>query len=61
MAIGMAIQDDACVIVKDENNCELFRRYGELHGYTGSTVTIKDGYCLVMYDEQGSEKGRNII
>ncbi|MBQ8459901.1 hypothetical protein IJ541_07350 [bacterium] len=57
MAIGMAQQKGTNVYVYDENNRQLWTRWGELQGYTSSTVTIKNGNQLYMYDERGTQKG----
>lgn len=42
MAIATAIQRGSRVYVYDERKHELFSKNGELHGYTGSSVSIKD-------------------
>lgn len=57
MAIGMAQQKGTNVYVYDENNRQLWTRWGELQGYTSSIVTIKNGNQLYMYDERGTQKG----
>jgi len=60
MAITVAIQEGSSVVVKDENNNVLFRKSGQLHGYTGTTVSVKEssGY-IVTYNEKGREVSRN--
>lgn len=53
----MAQQKGTNVYVYDENNRQLWTRWGELQGYTSSIVTIKNGNQLYMYDERGTQKG----
>lgn len=57
MAIGMAQQKGDWVYVYDENNHYLWSRTGELHGYTSSTVTIKQSGWLFMYNEKNIQTG----
>ena len=57
MAIGTAHQKGTYVYVYDENNRQLWTKWGELQGYTASIVTIKNGNQLYMYDERGTQKG----
>jgi len=57
MAIGMAQQKGNTVYVYDDRNRQLFTKSGELHGYTSTTVTIKNGYSLYMYNEKGQQVG----
>ena len=37
-----------------ERNRLLFTQSGELHGYTGSSVSIKKGNMIYSYNERGS-------
>ena len=39
--IGTAVQRGNYVYVYDEKNRQLYSQYGELYGFTGSTVSIK--------------------
>lgn len=55
MAIGSAVQRGRSVHVYDERGWDLFSRLGELHGYTGVTVTIKIGGSLYTLDERGEQ------
>ena len=57
MPIGMAQQQGNMVRVFDEKNRHLFSKSGELHGYTSTTVTVKEGSSLRMYDEKGRHVG----
>lgn len=57
MGIAMAQQKGNEVYVYDEKNRQLWSKYGELYGYTSSTVTIKKGNELYMYNEKGSQTG----
>ena len=53
--IAMAKEQGGLVRVYDERNMQIFARPGELHGYTSTTVTVKDR-CnfLVTYDIKGN-------
>lgn len=57
MAIAMALQRGNMVYVYNERNVQLWCRSGELYGYTGSTVTIKQNHMLYMYDEKNIQRG----
>ncbi len=57
LAIGMAVQRGNYVYVYDERNHQIFSQYGELQGYTGSTVTVKRGNYAYMYNERGHQIG----
>ena len=52
MAISTAIQKGSLVYVYDEKNHLLWTSSGELHGYTGSSVSIKKGNIIYVYDEK---------
>lgn len=52
-SISTAIQKGDYVSVYDENNRELFSRYGKLKGYTGTTVSIKDNSSIHVYNIEG--------
>jgi hypothetical protein len=66
MPICTAVQEGSWVVVKNENNQEIFRKPGELHNYNpGNSVTVRvkeEGntfYWLFVYDEQGNEIGKH--
>lgn len=52
MAIVMAQQQGKVVYVYGERNHLLWTVGGELHGYTGGSVTVKSGTTLYTYDEK---------
>jgi len=55
MAIGMATKKGSFIYVYDEKNRQLFTKSGDLHGYTSSTVTVKQGsflYTLMKKDDR---------
>lgn len=52
--IVTAIQKGNSVYVYGERNKLLFTQSGELHGYTGSSVSIKKGNMIYCYNERGS-------
>ncbi len=49
--ITTAIQKGECVYVYD-NNRIVFIKHGLLHGFTSSTVSIKIGNCITVYNEK---------
>lgn len=49
-----AIQKGNSVYVYGEHNRLMFIKSGELHGYTGSSVSIKKGNTVYTYNERGS-------
>ena len=49
-----AVQKGSMVYVYGERNKLLFTQSGELHGYTGSSVSIKKGNMIYCYNERGS-------
>lgn len=53
LSIGMAVQRGNYACVYNEKNQLMFSQYGELQGYTGSTVTVKRGNYAYMYNEKG--------
>ena len=57
MAIASAVQRGQTVYVYDETGCLLFEQFGELKGYTGSSVSIKQGTMLYFYDQRGFRTG----
>ncbi len=50
--IALAIQRGSYVYVYDEKNHQLFSHFGELAGYTGSTVSVRRGNYVYVYDEK---------
>jgi len=52
--IVTAIQKGNSVYIYGEKNSLLFTKGGELHGYTGGSVSIKRGSTIYTYDEHGS-------
>lgn len=50
--IVTAIQKGNTVYVYGEGNRLLFSQYGELHGYTSSSVSIKKGNAIYTYNER---------
>lgn len=54
--IGCATQQASLVCVYDENGRILFSKYGELYGFTSSTVSISNGKIVYVYDANGSIK-----
>lgn len=55
MAIATAIQRGSRVYVYDDRKHELYSKRGELHGFTGSSVSVRDGNRIHVYDEKGRE------
>ena len=49
-----AIQKGNSVYVYGEKNRLLFTKNGDLHGYTGSSVSLKRGGTVYIYNERGS-------
>lgn len=49
-----AVQKGSTVYVYGEHNRLMFIKSGELHGYTGSSVSIKKGNTVYTYNERGS-------
>lgn len=54
--IGCATQQASSVCVYDENGRILFSKYGELYGFTSSTVSISNGKTVYVYGANGSIK-----
>ena len=52
--IVTAIQKGNSVYVYGERNKLLFTQSGELHGYTGSSVSVKKGDTVYTYNDRGS-------
>ena len=49
-----AIQKGSTVYVYGEHNRLLFTKSGDLHGYTGSSVSVKKGNTVYTYNDRGS-------
>lgn len=54
--IGMAEQNGSVVYVYDTNGMLLWSKSGTLHGYTSTTVTIKQESIMYVFGEQGEVK-----
>ena len=52
--IVTAIQKGSSVYVYGDGNRVLFVQNGELHGYTGGSVSVKKGNVIYTYNERGS-------
>ena len=52
--IGIAKQNGSSVEVYDVEGHYLFSRTGELAGFTGQTVAVKEGNSVCVYDSNGS-------
>ncbi len=53
MQIHLAVQRGNMVYVYGEQNRQLFSQLGELHGYTGSSVSIRRANMIYTYDASG--------
>ena len=49
-----AIQKGSTVYIYGEHNRLLFTKNGDLHGYTGSSVSVKKGNTVYTYNDRGS-------
>ncbi len=49
-----AVQKGSMVYVYGEHNKLLLTKSGELHGYTGSSVSVKKGNTVYTYNDRGS-------
>lgn len=56
MAISTAVQRGNWVYVYDEKGHQLTSVSGELHGFTGSSVSVKRGNWIYVYDEHGHQQ-----
>ena len=56
MAIATAVQRGSWVYVYDENRNQTTTLYGDLHGFTGSTVSIRRGNWIYVFDEHGHQQ-----
>lgn len=55
--IGTAVQRGTTVFVYNEKNQQIFTKTGTLHGFTGSSVSIKTGSTIFVYNEKGLQTG----
>ena len=54
--ISVAVQNSfGYVEVYDEKNHRLYTKDGELHGYTGGSVSVKCNGWIKTYDEKGNQ------
>jgi hypothetical protein len=56
MAIATAVQRGTWVYVYDEHGHQLTSIHGDLHGFTGSSVSVKRGSWVYVYDEHGHQQ-----
>jgi hypothetical protein len=54
MSIINAVQKGNMVVVYNERNSAILTLQGKLHGFTGSTVSVKSGNFIAVYNERGS-------
>lgn len=57
MAIGTAVQRGSWVYVYDDKNRQTASIPGELHGFTGTSVSVKRGNWIYVFDEHGRQTG----
>lgn len=55
--ITAAIERNGFVYVYGEGNRSLFSVLGELHGYTGTSVSVRRGDFIYIYNEKGGSQG----
>jgi hypothetical protein len=53
MAIGKAVQHGSVVCVSDERGVALITISGQLHGFTGSAVSVRRDGFIYTHDEKG--------
>lgn len=53
MAIARVIQRGQLAEAYDERNMKLFAVFGEIIGYTSSSLTVREGNMLRTYNERG--------
>ncbi len=56
MAIATAVQRGSWVYVFDEAGRQLTTISGDLHGFTGSSVSVKRGNWIYVFDEHGHQQ-----
>ncbi len=59
--IETAIQRGKYVYVYGNGNHLLFSRFGELYGFTSTTVSVKNGKYVYTYDARGSQKSSHFV
>lgn len=52
--IQTAVQKGDWVYVYGENGNRLFTQFGQLMGFTGTSVSIKKGSWIYVYDQKGN-------
>jgi hypothetical protein len=57
MEIGNAVERNGTVFVYDTKNSLMWSRNGSLHGFTASTVNVKRGNTIHMFDVKGTQTG----
>jgi hypothetical protein len=55
MPISTVVQRGSFVQVYDHRGIPLFSRSGELHGYSGGTVSVRRGRVVHTFDERGRQ------
>lgn len=60
MAIGTAIQNGGFVRVYDEKGRPIYSKPGELYGFTSTTVSIKVGSFIHIYDAKDTQSQVNL-
>lgn len=55
MAISTAVNRGSMVQVYNERGSPIFARSGELHGYTGTSLSVRRGRYVYTYDEHGRQ------
>ena len=55
MVIGTAVQRGQSVYVQNAKGTQLFVQPGELHEYTGATVSIRRGKYIYTFNEHGRQ------
>ena len=53
--ITAAVQRDNYVYAYNEKGVQVFSQYGQLQGYTGSTVSVRRDNYVYVYDERGCQ------
>jgi len=59
--ISLAVQKGVFVNVYDANNRQIFYKQGQLHGYTNSTVSVRENGFVIVYDVNGKRMGSQYI
>ena len=56
MAISTAVQRGSWVYVYNEKGSQVTTIAGDLHGFTGSSVSVKRGSWVYVFDEHGHQQ-----